>query len=306
MHRRLIAYGFVAVISLLPVVGFAAVEISDGSVIALWHLDGDSVDASGNGYNGTDTGMTYPATAKLGTNSARFDGNTYPNNNASVSASLAGIGSNFTINFWVLASSTSSGDKGLVSMGHWSGTGDLAIDNNNDNGASDDNKLAAGVYNNTPDTQSNSAYWTTALVNTNSWNMITVIQDSVSSKIRILVNGVEDKNTTLSVLNALASESETYLGTFKVGTNYRGFNGYLDEVMITNNVVGTTTLASIYNSGFGNVVCTSSGCASSSTPSSTTTLCEGEACLAITEHLYLWLVMIVFFIGFFLIKKLVW
>lgn len=261
MLKKWIGFAIIAGINFLPSLAFGAVEISDGSVVGLYHFEGDSVDSSGNGANGTDTGMTYPMTAKVGSYSARFNGNTYPNNNASIAVALAGIGNNFTINWWMMASSSSSGDFGLISSGSWSGTGDLAI--NNDNNSSPDDKIGGVVYNNSVDTQSNSAYWTTNSVNTNSWNMITFISDGNNQKWRVLVNGVEDKNITVATLQSWATENDTRIGTFKVGANYRGYNGYIDEMVIANAVLSTSTISALYNSGSGDSVCTTVGCAPS-------------------------------------------
>ena len=44
---------------LIPLSVYGIVEISDNSIIGLWHMDGDSTDASGFGRNGTDTSIDY-------------------------------------------------------------------------------------------------------------------------------------------------------------------------------------------------------------------------------------------------------
>lgn len=267
MLKNWILAGLVIIsLILFPATSYAVVEISDGSLEAYYHLDEDSVDSSGNGYNGSDTGMTYTSTAGILDGAGLFS-NTYPNNDSSITADLSAGGlTDITINFWLKASSTSSGDWGAISFGHWSTAGNLSVDSNND--GSTDNKIGSGGYADSPDTQSNFAYWSKTTVLDDSWHMITIVRDSANVISQIWVDGVNDRNHAMTTVQAITSESEFYIGTFKVGSNYRGWNGYIDEVAIFNSPIGTSTIEALYNSGLGDTICTETGCG---TPSSTAT-----------------------------------
>ena len=55
---------FATLFSLLMFHAHAAVEISDGSIQALYHFNAsDLTDSSGNGYNGTNHGATFNTTS---------------------------------------------------------------------------------------------------------------------------------------------------------------------------------------------------------------------------------------------------
>jgi len=75
------------------------------------------------------------------------------------------------------------------------------------------------------------------------------------------------------------------------------FNGKLDEVVITDNQISTTTLALLFNSGTGDEVCTSVGCASGSTSTPSATSSPLSAADAVLWQLFfmldaLWFVMV--------------
>jgi len=282
----------VAVSSILPTISKAVVEYSDGSVVALYHLDGDSVDSSGNGANGNDTGMTYPMAGKF-EEAGRFV-NTYPNNDASIVSDLGVNLSTYTINLWINSSTTQANiHSGIISSGAWNTNGNFYLEANNYSAL---NKASWQTYGEVADVALVS---TSTIISTDGWKMFTFTNDAATKIQRLYINGTLDTSTTKTTLQSLTTNTDFYIGTWKVGANYRGLvSGYIDEVAIFNTVLSSTEISTLYNSGTGNTICTSTGCATpSSTPSSTVELCTGEACTKTVEHLYLWIVTAVFSLG---------
>lgn len=253
MRNYLIALAILAS-SFTPFLSRAAIEYSDGTVEALYHMNGDSVDASGNGHNGTDTGMTYPLSGKF-LNAARFT-NTYPTNGSSISATVNNLGT-WSVNFWINTSSTigGTGDWGVFSVGHWSGTGDWTTHIDNNSGSK--NRMDNQGYNNTTDPNEDSVD-----IAAGSWKMYTITYDGTNKVIKTYIDGTLDKNITSSpTFNTINFGVEFYIGTWLVGSNYRGMNnGYIDEFVLWNKVLSSTEVTALWNSGYGDTVCTASGC----------------------------------------------
>ena len=123
MLKNWILSVLVVLSSFYPLLSFATVEISDGSVVALYHLDSDSVDSSGTGNNGTDTSVSY-VSGHLGAGAASGGSSSHI-----TLSSLPFTGNPLTgsISFWFNTSSASR--MGMFSLGESSIThDDLQVD----------------------------------------------------------------------------------------------------------------------------------------------------------------------------------
>lgn len=257
MLRKLIVCGIVAASSFLPILAHAAIEYSDGSVIADYHLNTDSVDASGNGHNGTDTGMNYgPGNGHIG-GGAHFT-NTYPNNNSSILSTTSNL-STFSVMFWVHSSSTANADNGMVTAGDWSTSGNLQMQINS-NGANS-GRVHYQPYGGTPDTETLS---NATSIFDGAWHMIIITYKTSAIPTReIYFDGSIDISETFASIPTINfSSANMYIGTWKLGSNYRGFvNGDMDEVVLWNKILTSTEVTALWNSGTGQAVCTTVGCA---------------------------------------------
>jgi len=281
--------------SFLPIISKAAVEFSDGSVIALWHFNDDSVDASGNGYNGTDTSITY-STGKL--------------NNASVFNGTSGY----------ITFSNKITPIGTKSFSFWFKSNDQtniqAIYNNN---ALDSGESGIEIYTNT------SGYLIWALtygagggarrwsqtsnidIIDNNWHFITLTWDGTTgtNKVKMYIDGVLNQQATSSGTESNTPTDNLRISKLSFGPSLYYINGSLDEFAVFNTELTTTQISLLYNSSTGDYICTEVGCGpSTGTSSSSIQLCTGETCDKILEHTYLWLVVFIFGSAGILIYKI--
>lgn len=203
----------------------------DNSVRAYYSFDeasGNAADLSGNSYTITNNGGVTYVTGKLN-NASHFE-NTYPSNNDSFSRS--GLGADLTaatISFWYKSSGgTSNGaDSGIVSSGNWSASGQFAILARG-NGSAAIPRLE--IYGPTPDES------TIGSVNVadGSWHHIVVTINTTTDQAVLYVDGKRDTYKQYTTIPAFDLTSiNFYVGTYLVGTNYRGLiNGDVDELYI--------------------------------------------------------------------------
>jgi hypothetical protein len=192
-------------------------------VAALLHFDGTNgsttiTDNSKNNLTVTATNGAVISTAqsKFGGSSVFFDGtNDYvsiPNNTEFNFAS-----GTFTVEFWVYFSSV-TGERFLVSTYQNSTNGwfvDLYL-----------GKIVVGFTGDGLDITG------TTTISTNTWYHIAV--SGTPGSYKLFVNGIQE-GSTYTGATALSSTSALYLGVLVVsGTGYVYFNGYIDELRITN------------------------------------------------------------------------
>jgi len=266
---------------------FGAYEISDGTVKGLWHFNGDVVDSSGNGLNGTNNGNSAgTGVAKLGSNSLVLDGT---GDYVSVADSaLLDLGTNnFSFNIWQkhVGASTNSYPTILGPAGTWSaGAWGIRFDNLDAEG------FSMHVNSATP---ADPFIYSPTSYSEDTWYMYTIVRSGTT--VTMYING-----------NSVASG--TYAGTFdfsrggqmNIGWSaWDGANGYfqgnLDEGVILNKALSLTEISYLYNSGNGNEVCTTVGCSivSSTSTSATSTIAESQD----TMYWFLSYLLDAFFVG---------
>lgn len=222
------------------------------NLIAYWKLDessGNAADATGGGKTFVNNGGVSYSTGKIN-NGADF-ANTYPSNNDSFSLASGNIADQtaFTISLWVKSSSTVAADSGLLTVGNWSGSGQLQLMIRKE--AGNTGQLHFQGYGNSPDAETLST--ATNLFN-GSWRHIVVTYKTAATPTtEIYVDGSLDKSHThTSLPTVVFNTATTYLGTWLVGTNYRGMeNGSIDEVGIWSRVLSSTEVSELYNNGSG-------------------------------------------------------
>jgi hypothetical protein len=248
-------FTILAVISffIFPIFTEAAVEISDGSVKALYHLDGDSVDSSGNGHNGTDTSITY-GPGKLD------DAATFNVLNAKISTADSAdfdFGSgDFTISLWV--NFVTTGNNKFMGQSQGSGANPkwvfgTAIINS---GRLEFYDETNGLSFSQPWTPSTGVWYYVVLKRTgNLWEGFVDNSSIGSQTSAVTIPGVASAFT---------------LGYLDGGVN--DMKGSEDElVIIKGAALSTSTISALWNSGTGDTVCVSVGCGDPAPTSSTST-----------------------------------
>lgn len=287
MHKNWIT-SLIIVSSLIPSLASAAIEISDGSVKVLYHLDSDSVDASGNGNNGTDSSISY-SSGKLGTGAAGFS-----------SASDSQI---------ILNTQPVTGNPVTWSISYWFKTGTAArqaifgFGDDSINWDSQQNEIQATSYKLRSNATATAGLDSTAGgYNDNAWHHVVISVNAGTGT--FYIDNVSQGTYGSGNLRITASGSNNKcLGRDNACQTTNDFNGQLDEVVIFNTAIDSTLVGQLYNSGTGETVCTTTDCNATSTPA-TGSACTSDICQSNIEHIYLWLVVGTFILSFFGIKKL--
>jgi len=218
---------------------FAAVEISDGSVVALYHLE-DEADASGNGYNLTAVGVSFAA-AKL-SNGANFDATT----DTLINGNVLGGSQVFSYCAWFNTSAVGSHQILTLTQAAESnnnlfltGTGLIRFE--------DSLTIYVGAYSINTDTH------------------VCITKNGAGGALQFYKDGSLASSTTAG--NKTPS-------SLSIGNDFppawnTNFSGWIDEVVITNNILSSTTISALYNGGAGAEVCVSAGCGAGAPATST-------------------------------------
>lgn len=246
MRRSTIAASSL-IIFLIASPAFAAYEISDGSIHALYHLNGDSVDASGHGYNGTDTGISY-IPAKLNDGAKCTTGDT-----SKIALPDGALPGSFplSLGLWVKATSTGYiwvNAMGAANQGWRFGTQDLT--STTYLGFASLNTIAA---------DKNASDGSEHLV---------ILSIDGSGNGKTYTDGVQDGSASGLTITSIEA------GVSNLCFNQRNSiysNVILDEVFIATSTLATSTITGLWNGGAGNEICTTIGCAGGGAPTSTPT-----------------------------------
>lgn len=204
---------------------------SGGDVVNYWDLNetsGPVIDLMGNN-NGTNYGAT-PGEAGILENAYLFNG-TSQVINTSTAISISGA-QNRTVNYWINLTSLPA-ECFSFWMGIEGSTGHAFA---NKFASSDGSLFFTGW--------GTADYDTGVNLNANVWNMITTTYDG--TVVRTYVNGVE--TPTSNQAKSLSTDSAVFaINNRKVGAG--GCPAVVDEVMIKNQVMNSTEIATLYNSG---------------------------------------------------------
>lgn len=247
---------------LTPALSFASVEISDGSVKALYHLE-DTVDSSGNGKNLTNNGSVTFTASKL-SNGSNF-GTSNNTKSLNIVDNLGIAGGSISMACWVNISTQPSlnAEFGLIAQGDTTnfvrntfqyydvgGVKNIRARRTRENVANDDVTYTQTL---TTDTWYHLAYVYSGSLLSLYFNGSVVATGSVSG------NGTG--GITANYLD-LGAENENLVGKM---------SGLSDECVVTNTALSTTTINALYNSGSGAEVCVVVGCGGGSGTSTTST-----------------------------------
>jgi len=224
----------------------AQLELSDGSVKALYHFNNqDLTDSSGNGRNGTQGGtpVTFTPGARLGPYAMATNGGNGSFNSVSSTMDLSG---DFSIGFWLYPQASLNGSYFIYK--NTPGT-------NNNTGISYGVSCTSGnlefVHNGVCD--NNFAY----TLATSTWYWILVERHGSSQD--FYVNDILKNNVTDATSSNIGSN--TYFDGEAGGTGKGNF--VMDETFFTNAAISTSTRDLLYASGTGAEICVTSGCANS-------------------------------------------
>jgi len=210
---------------------------------AYYKLNGDALDSSGNGYNGTASNITY-ATGRFG-EAAVFNGT---NSSINLGATNQFASNQVSISFWVKPVSVTTSQ---VLFGN--GNGGSFADGDNDIFLRSDGYIgyelgqSSSVY--------EAKYSTTTKLIANTWSHIALTYDSSlgTNITKVYVNGVQQS------LSPTYAAGGTFSGNIFIGTldynigkrNLAGLllNGSIDQVRIFNSLISAANVTALYNEG---------------------------------------------------------
>ena len=229
----------------LPALTFSSPPTSNTKLF--YKLDGDSTDSSGNGYNGTDTAITYSAGNGKFVQGAGFNGTTskivFPSN---VDTKPTGA---FTISCWVKYTGTdidiiaqnkcNYNDGNNLSFGGWM----LRTTNGSKvqflSGKNTGNSYGVDYI----------AVTSTTTTNDGNWHNIVATSDGIN--LRIYVDGGSPDTQAWPYFPAYSTGYVTYprigCGVDGYGSNEAFYGGNLDELLIENRVWSDNEVLSFYN-----------------------------------------------------------
>jgi hypothetical protein len=207
-------------------------------IVAYFKFDADnSNDATTNGYNGTDSNMTYGSSYGKINDGASFNGS---NSKISLPSGIYSLGNGtgpYTINMWVYVTDLSTAQSLL---NFWNGSG----------GGNNDSTHLIYETSHQFDFQrgygaSETVLYASTTVAANTWYMVTITYDGSTKTIYVDGSNVGSQSDTNSAVTA----SQGYLG---MEQNNFYFSGYEDEVGIWSRALTSTEVSNLYNGGSGN------------------------------------------------------
>lgn len=207
------------------------------NLAAYFKLDGNSNDASGNGFNGTDSNITYSSGNGKINQGAGF-------NSASPSQILTSGNLNqsasMSLSMWFKIQTLVDGTYMFV----WGNTNSSSSQFNITYGLVSSNyRISLGTY---PGGGGHGITGTTNL-SAGTWYHLVCINDNGTGY--IYINGVQEATGTLDVLTATGSAMTLSMGNnYGFGTKY---TGALDEVGAWNRALTSAEITQLYNGGAG-------------------------------------------------------
>lgn len=191
-----------------------------GITKGLWHLNGSSVDSSGNGNNGTDTAITYSqANGKFG-QGAGFNGSSSVINVGNAGLNLTG---DFTIAGWMYITSSSNPVLNILATRGQSGSPYEQYAVFEQNGT---------VYGRLRNTAGNVVFDAAIpSVGINTWQFVVCVVSGTT--VSIYVNGKKGTDATFTGTR-LNLSIDTKIGGGYVSNQLFYMNGAIDEVIIEN------------------------------------------------------------------------
>jgi hypothetical protein len=222
----------------------AVVEISDGSVSALYHFENDDVDSSGYGRNRTPGSTSTYAAGKVGTYS--WDTTNLLNYSDSVSSTLWGAG-DYSLGMWIQPQDELETGDGVYFFF---------------NGVTSNYNFSMGygilcVLDYMEFVQKTPCQAVAYDFNAGNWYWLLYTRQGTVGNLYVnntLISSVTNSQT-LTPNNVWGLNGEIFSRTGRRDL-------WFDELFATTNAINTSTRDAIYNSGTGAEICTSSGCAS--------------------------------------------
>jgi hypothetical protein len=208
---------------------------------ALYHMNDDWYDTSGNGYDGTTSNATFNSSAKLGSYAGNFEGGQYV-----IVGNMGVFPTKGTIAFWMYPEELADHRNPFATNFTGSKNGIRFEENSSGNFS----VLIGGVIGSLEDVNS---YLYTDSLSAAGWHHVVVVWDKDANNIRGYFNGVKIFNVTNSIWPDTLADVQIGRGYAPDGPAYgiRSWKGKLDELAIWGRALQPAEIDIIYNNGAG-------------------------------------------------------
>ncbi|MCL4405315.1 MAG: DUF2341 domain-containing protein [Patescibacteria group bacterium] len=217
---------------------------NETGLVGSWHLEGNSLDSSGNNNNGTDSNVTYGAAYGEYGQGASFNGSS-SGISLGAPSSLTSLSGSSIVQFaaWIyLKAVPTSGNRfyiirqGQESTSMW-GMSVLSPDGTN----------AYLTFRSAAPGQNGREQMSNTAITLNTWHFVTAEAQGGTATATLYIDGVQQSLTLADGSNAnyvfSSSSANIYIGRDSSG-NY--WNGYIDEVRVYNRVLSSTEITNLY------------------------------------------------------------
>lgn len=202
-------------------------------LVGLWHLNGNSNDASGNGNNGSDTAISY-VPGKFG-QAASYNG-TSSKIQVTDSNSLHFGLNDYACMAWVYPTNLAAGDQDFIGKNTSVGQGYIL------HRIESDGDLLVQLF---TDGANNVNFTTSGVFTNNTWVHIAIVLDAaVTNKCYIYKNGVLINSASRTGAPVLNSTSDLFIGDSQFSGVF--FSGRMDEVAIFNRAPSAKEIRNYY------------------------------------------------------------
>jgi hypothetical protein len=212
-----------------------SVRDADNSLVGYWHGDGNALDYSGRGYNGTLNGVANATSTGIFNQSFGFNGSDGYITISGFNKTVIGMQNDTAVSVW-LNTRTISGFHDILSIKSGTSGASIILRTNND-------ELVAYRYN----TSGTASISTTPAVNlvTNTWYHYLVNYNSTAYSLYL--------NGNLVLTNSSISGDLRTFDNIRIGEMYDAsnqfWNGSLDELMVFNRSLSADEIKSLYVTG---------------------------------------------------------
>jgi hypothetical protein len=210
-----------------------SVEVSatPSDMRAYYPFEGNALDSSGNGFNGTASSITY-VSGKVGSQAAQFNGT------SSYVAIPRSITDDFTVALWVKTTDTA----GSAGAQWWSGKG--LVDGEVAGGGADwgtaivNGKFVLGVGSASGDTTIASS----VNMNDGAWHHVAATRNNTSGAMQVYVDGVL-RGSGVGPTGSRTWPPNLRIGSIQTGNNF--LNGSLDDVRLYDRILTSNEIAAL-------------------------------------------------------------
>lgn len=221
-----------------PFSGWLDYTVPTANLVGEWKLDGDVLDSSGNGNNGSATSVTYTTPSGSSIEVGVFNGST---SNVSISGTdLQNIGWDFSASIWIYWNGDGQDYETVISRGTWNTAGDWNIRK----GGTTASGIKTPSYDLYTPAAPRGVLNSTIDVFEDVWHHVVATYEASSKDGKVYIDGTLHKTVTQSTDWSSTRAANTYIGR-RNGSD-RAFNWWLSLVRVYDATLDSDDVDNLY------------------------------------------------------------